>query len=293
MSGLKYFLSWQSKQKNMKKILLTSLILLSVMSRSHAQNVLNPGFESWTAGNPDSWNTNSFSGLICVTQSADAHSGSSSARAEVIDAGGPYPPYVAEFSFPITQNFLTMEFWYKFNGLVNDGIFATVAIYDASSTVIGAGVAYISASTSSYVHAFVPVLYSGTGAASCQVYFTISDTTGGGNPQIGSYFLLDDVQLTNNSSGVQENQLSVHNLKAFPNPSVNKTMLSYSLKTSSAVNISLFDVAGRKMYVRTHERMEAGNHEETIDVSELAAGKYICLLQTDSGTASRMIEVIK
>jgi len=282
----------------MKKILLASLFLLSALSRLYAQNVLNPGFESWTAGDPAYWLTNNFTGAITITQSSDAHSGSSSARAEVINFNGtPYTPVLASdstYGFPMTQAFTTLEFWYKLNSVSNDAIDLFAFVYDGAHSLVGFGGTLIGTSASSYTHAAVPITYTGSNPASCVLYFTISDTSAGSaGTHIGTYFLLDDVTMTNSSSGVRENKIDSYSLKAFPNPSRTNTILSYSLKTSSSVTIGLFDLTGRKMYARTHIGMSAGNQEEIIDVSELSAGKYICLLRTDSGTASTMVEVVK
>ncbi len=283
----------------MKKLLLTCLIIVSALSQSHSQNVLNPGFENWTVGDPDYWLTNSFVGNVCVSQSADAHSGSSSARADVISfSGTPYTPVVSSdstYGFPVSQAFTTLEFWYKLNsGVSNDAIEMFGFIYDAAHSVIGYTGTIIGTNTNTYVHVAIPIAYSGTGPANCLIYFTVVDTTATSTgTHIGTYFLLDDVQLTNNLVGVTENTVDAICLKAFPNPTVNKTVLSYSLKSTSTVNISLFDFGGRKMYTRTHERMSAGRQEESIDLTDIAAGKYICLVRTDSGTASTLIEVVK
>ncbi len=282
----------------MKKLLLTCLIIVSALSRSQSQNVLNPGFENWTSGDPDYWLTNNFVGAICVTQSSDAHSGSSSARAEIIDfSGTPYTPVLSSdstYGFPVSQAFTTLEFWYKLNSVSNDAIEMFAFVYDAAHSVIAYSGGFIGTPTNTYAHAAFPIAYTGTGPANCLIYFTCVDTSAGSTgTHIGTYFLVDDVQLTNNLVGVKESMVDAFSLKTFPNPAVSKTILSYSLKTPSSVNISLFDFAGRKMFTRTHDRMSAGKQEETIDLNDVAAGKYICLLRTDSGIASTIIEVVR
>ena len=69
----------------MKNILsLTALfIFFFIVQCSYAQ-IPNGGFENWTGGNPDGWTTNNVTGYLeLVTQSNDAHSGSSSAKMEM------------------------------------------------------------------------------------------------------------------------------------------------------------------------------------------------------------------
>jgi hypothetical protein len=293
-----YLLSCHDKKKkSMKKILLASLILIFSLSVSHAQNVLNPGFESWTAGNPVDWMTNNFSTTLPVTQFSDAHSGSSSARGEVISFGAsPYAPLLASgptYGFPMTQAFTTIEFWYKYSGVSGDALFVQGSVYDAAHSPIGYAGDYLVPSAS-YVHAFIPVYYIGSNPASCILNFSITDTSSAATgTHLGSFFLLDDVVMTNASAGMQENSIAAFNLKSFPNPSVGKTVVSYTLKTVSDVTINVFDLRGKKIVSRSHARMSAGKQEESFDLGEVAAGKYICLLRTDSGTASTMIEVVK
>ena len=284
-------------KKTMKKILLANLFLLSAMSGLYAQNVLNPGFESWTAGSPDNWTTNNIGTSLPITQSSDAHSGSSSVRGEVVSfSATPYAPLLmsgSTYGFPMTQAFTTIEFWYKYSSVSGDALFIQAAIYDASHSPIGYAGDYLVPS-GSYIHAFIPVYYIGTNPASCVLNFSIMDTSSAATgTHLSSFFLLDDVVMTNAASGIRENVVVAHSFSAFPNPSAGKTMLNFTLARPSGVSISLFDLAGRKMYARTHQRMDAGKQEESIDLTGMAAGKYICLLRTDSGTTSTMIEVVK
>jgi hypothetical protein len=279
----------------MKKLLLTSFIIALAVSGSYAQNpVPNPGFENWTGGNPDNWFTNSFSpGGECVVQSADAHSGSSSARGEVINVGGTYPPLLVSnstFGFPVSQDFTTLEFWYKFHTDSGDVLEAIASIYDAAQNPIGGGFgSYTQANT--YTHASIPILYSGSGAAYCHLYFSIAGSAG--NAHIGSYFLVDDVALTNNPVFVGENESVKKSISVFPNPTAGQTMLNYSLKISSSVTVDVFDLQGRKVSNSNYGYMNAGKHEVPIDLSEFSEGQYFCFLKTEEGMAASIIRVIR
>ncbi len=65
---------------------LFSLILALVISPAYAQ-ILNAGFENWTTGTPDNWQTNDYSGVNPITQSTSSHSGSYALKGAVIASG--------------------------------------------------------------------------------------------------------------------------------------------------------------------------------------------------------------
>ncbi|MBU1881949.1 T9SS type A sorting domain-containing protein [bacterium] len=57
------------------------------------------------------------------------------------------------------------------------------------------------------------------------------------------------------------------------------------LQQFSHVNLSVYDVAGRKVAELIHGYRDAGLHEVTFDASQLASGVYLYRLQTSgSGT---------
>ena len=62
----------------MKKFLLFLFAALGALSMSAQTNLLeNASFENWTDGKPDHWTTASSAGNATLTQSDDAHTGSS------------------------------------------------------------------------------------------------------------------------------------------------------------------------------------------------------------------------
>ena len=70
------------------KSIITLLMFFLCFSLICAQP-LNSSFENWTMGEPDDWFTSDLFGIISgVSQSSDAHDGSSSAEMTVVDFGG-------------------------------------------------------------------------------------------------------------------------------------------------------------------------------------------------------------
>jgi hypothetical protein len=67
-----------------------------------------------------------------------------------------------------------------------------------------------------------------------------------------------------------------------PNPFNPLTVLSYRLQDASRVNLSVYDVSGRKVAELVNGWREAGTHEVTFDATNLASGIYIYRLAADN-----------
>ncbi|MEI6766241.1 MAG: T9SS type A sorting domain-containing protein [Bacteroidota bacterium] len=63
-----------------------------------------------------------------------------------------------------------------------------------------------------------------------------------------------------------------------PNPAVNTANLDISLNENSKVTAILFDQLGRQVILANDSEMGSGNQRLSIDVSELPAGMYYCML---------------
>lgn len=279
----------------MKKNLLTAILLVLFSGNLFSQNVLNPGFESWTTGHPNNWYDNGFNPYYTVVQSTDAHSGTYAAKGQVVPVGSfTLPPTLSSspngsYGFTMTQAFTTLDFWYKFISDSSDVLDVTAVVYDISHFIIGTGNFQFGAA-GSYAHGTVTVTYTGSNPASCNVFFTINNTISS-HTHAGSYFILDDVAMTN-PSGIQTPVGSTEFLSAFPNPASNVVTINYSLKNSSEVNIGLFDVTGREL-IHSSFHHGTGMYQQPIDLSDISAGIYLCKMQTDNLTETRLIEVVK
>ena len=74
---------------------------------------------------------------------------------------------------------------------------------------------------------------------------------------------------------------SDNGLKLFPNPVKNDLDLSYTLETQNNVEISVFDLTGRKILRALNQKQDAGNHQLTADMSCLSNGIYLLEMKTD------------
>jgi hypothetical protein len=78
-----------------------------------------------------------------------------------------------------------------------------------------------------------------------------------------------------------------------PNPFNPSTVISYQLSTVSHVNLSVYDIAGRKVAELIDGWRDAGIHEVTFAASELASGVYIYQINTGGFTASGKMLLVK
>lgn len=79
-----------------------------------------------------------------------------------------------------------------------------------------------------------------------------------------------------------------------PNPSIGAAQVELALATSATVHLGVFNLLGQEVRTMMNaEFLPFGSHQIRWDVSSLAAGAYICRLQVDAGTQSRLFFVTK
>jgi photosystem II stability/assembly factor-like uncharacterized protein len=66
----------------------------------------------------------------------------------------------------------------------------------------------------------------------------------------------------------------------FPNPYNSQTTISYSIPSSSFVQIQIFDVLGREVSILLNEEKAAGNYKINFNASALTSGVYFYRMQT-------------
>jgi hypothetical protein len=79
--------------------------------------------------------------------------------------------------------------------------------------------------------------------------------------------------------------------KNAPNPSRGRSVISYALRAPMSVRLALFDLHGRLLRIAFEGYAAEGRHQAVIDTRGLAAGAYVCRLESRAGTLSRMLLV--
>lgn len=98
---------------------------------------------------------------------------------------------------------------------------------------------------------------------------------------IGTTLLVDDFTLIYGTTGINEPDLGLA-VNVYPNPATGAASVSYTLKNSSQVKLSIYDVNGREVLSPVNQFQEAGNHTAPINLSTLANGVYFYRLATEN-----------
>ncbi|MBL7900398.1 MAG: T9SS type A sorting domain-containing protein [Bacteroidia bacterium] len=268
----------------MKKLLLSFFILSGTML--FAQNPIpNPGFENWSSGDPDGWDTPNIFTLTPITQSGDVHGGASAARLEVLDDdGSAYPPIMNTNSISISQNYQVFSFYSKTNLIGGDALIASV-ILKKNGTPVSVNNFSVTSNTNVYTQRSYTLSYfqpvSGV-ANELELQIGISGALI--FPTVGSNALIDDLSISGNLvTGVREEVKITDALlgNPQPNPSSGLTLLPFTLSSKTKVVMELMSLDGKKLKEVLNEELEPGRYKAECAVEDLPEGLYLIKLSAD------------
>lgn len=79
----------------------------------------------------------------------------------------------------------------------------------------------------------------------------------------------------------------------YPNPFNPTTNINFSLPKNSKVKLAVYDLIGREVQVLVSDNLRSGNYTYTFDASALSSGVYFYKLDTDLGSLSQKMTLIK
>jgi 1,4-alpha-glucan branching enzyme len=82
-------------------------------------------------------------------------------------------------------------------------------------------------------------------------------------------------------------------MQNYPNPFNPATTINYYLKTPSLIELSVYDLNGRKVATIANNNQNSGWHTATFDASNLSSGIYIYRLVTDNLAVTKKMTLIK
>ena len=275
-----------------KKLLLVSLF--SGIISANAQQVLNPGFENWTAGNPNGWGSFSqmlaplgITGTNLEVQTATAHSGTSAVLltnqtvplvgvvAGTICTGpmtlDPTTGRVTFLGQPYTFRPTSLDFWYQYVPATPLGDTAyALALFtkwntttNKRDTLGGAGSNLFDAAT--YTQNVMPVFWMVPTTVPDSVLVLFISSIAGTAP-VGSALYIDDVNFTL-PVGIQSLDLIKGEFTLYPNPASSELNLVANDETAKTVVIS--DITGRKI-----TELELTNKQAKISLINYSEGVY-------------------
>ncbi len=80
---------------------------------------------------------------------------------------------------------------------------------------------------------------------------------------------------------------------AYPNPFNNRTTVKYGLPETGLVDMTIFDLSGRKMMELVNDEQSAGNHELDVNCTELTSGIYILSLKANRMNFTQKLVLVK
>ena len=82
-------------------------------------------------------------------------------------------------------------------------------------------------------------------------------------------------------------------LQSYPNPASTFVVIKFALSGSSPVNITLYDLLGKRIKQLKRLKVSEGLQEMVLDLDEFQTGTYMCSITTNEFIASRMINISK
>ncbi|HUL43775.1 MAG TPA: T9SS type A sorting domain-containing protein [Bacteroidota bacterium] len=293
--------------KIVRVFLFSSVALILMCSGAHSQ-IPNSSFESWVSGEPAGWTSNNGGPILVLTQSSDAHSGSSAAQGTVYNAGLGFTigATLATKSggttgFAVAQRYASLSFFYKFTSDSGDAFNVQVGMVKGG-TPIGAGTYSDTANFSSYKQASCTIIYndSATVPDTAVIAISISPLTG---CHANTKFIVDDLAFgtttaVENHGGALPDQFVLR--QNFPNPFNPASSLRYDLPRAAFVRLTVYDILGRVVATLVNGYEAAGEHSEIFDATRVNSGVYYYTLDAVSGqngaehfTAVRKMIVLK
>ncbi|HEY6906554.1 MAG TPA: T9SS type A sorting domain-containing protein [Ignavibacteriaceae bacterium] len=283
----------------MKSLLVLCLAFVFYSSSSLIAQIPNAGFENWTSGNPDNWLTGNSDPVFPITQTSDAHSGSSAVQGEVLDVSGfAFPPYLVSgpdgAGFPFNTRPASIHGFYKFTS-INDDYLEVIFLFTKNGTAIGGGIADFGAA-SSYTEFSSDITWiDPSNPDTAYIAFYIVNASSQTN--IGSTFILDDLSYSN-VTAIQpvDNAPAVFELaQNYPNPFNPSTVISYTIPKESFVSLKVYNLLGQEVASLVNKEQSSGTYK--VDFSgtglNLTSGIYLYTLKAGSFVQTRKMMLLK
>lgn len=285
----------------MKKTTLLLMFIFVLLPVFVFSQIPNPGFESWTNGEPDGWVTdNAPPNFVPVTQSSSAHSGSSAMQGTVLDFSGfPVSPTFVSGpdgdGFPINSRPGSFQGWYKLTsaGTGGDLLQITVGFYKNGQ---GIGAAFISlGDAASYTQFSGDITWITADVPDSAIIVGVVVNGGGGQVNLGTTFLLDDLTFSA-ATAVQSDEntaLSFELSQNYPNPFNPTTTISYTIPKSSLVTLKVYNLLGQEVARLVNENQFAGKHSVKFIGTDLPSGLYVYKITAGNFTQTRKMMLLK
>ncbi len=120
-----------------------------------------------------------------------------------------------------------------------------------------------------------------------EVCLTVINTTTGEEDKSCEMVTVGSISSTNDLSWLNVG------LKSYPNPFRESTKIEIQLTEESRIDLSVYDLMGRKLKTVAREHRPAGSHILELDGSDLDAGNYFLILETSYGKSRSVLSIVR
>lgn len=279
------------------------ILLLAIASSFGFSQIPNGDFENWTADGPISWASPNAPDLpLLVTKSTTAASGSFAAKGEVVQwsQGIIVAPFLQTgddaSGFPYTHRPVKFTGSYIFSPVDGDRFTVSVLLLKNDEAVGIAARTYSNASPN-YAAMEIPFTYlSDDTPDTCVVTIALIGPVTGADYHIGSYYIVDDLKLSDAPVSVEEEvavPLAFTLNQNFPNPFNPSTVIRYALPVSGNVTLTVYNSLGQAVRTLVDGQREAGDHEVSFNAADLPSGLYLYELKAAGHTSVKKMMLMK
>jgi hypothetical protein len=308
-----------------KTLLILSALTLVFTARLAQAQIINPGFETWSADalvpsamNPNSGNgttgwwdfnyfNNSFLGSspISVTRCTDTvHSGSYAVRLQT----RAYTPYIGhpyndtlgilfngnlntatqtyKPGIPCNQSLTQFKFYYQYKPNGADKAECRVSLL-SNGTVVAGGLFSTTMATgiAGWQQATVTFTYV-SALTPDTLYVLFSASSLDSGPKAGSILWIDDISVTQ-TTGVEQFLEDENNLVIYPNPSNGMFSINQHANFNKLQTIEIYNLLGENIYTSTTNKTPINN----INMCDAPKGIYFVKLIDGEKTSSQKIMI--
>ncbi len=258
----------------------------SICFMSLQAQIVNPGFEEWTGGQPTGWETTNIPNFLTpVTQTSDAFQGSSAVQLDVLpSAFGNIPGTMTQLNIPISYTPESISFWMK-SSFAGSNQLQVTATFSDGTTPTGTVTLNISENYPDYIEITIPVTGSGVSASVNQA--TLGFAIVGANGSLttttaGSVVKLDEMSFSTVELSAPSLEVSGGwNANVYPNPaSGNQVNIAFSGLVNDQVTLDILDFAG-KLVKRSQIFVSGEGQVAEVLVSDLVRGVYFVRITSD------------
>ncbi|MBT3383000.1 MAG: T9SS type A sorting domain-containing protein [Prolixibacteraceae bacterium] len=102
---------------------------------------------------------------------------------------------------------------------------------------------------------------------------------------------IDNFKVNGNITNVPLNEHSKNDYRIYPNPITNTSIISFTNTKTENINLSIFDLQGRKICTVLDKNMSQGNHSIPLGKHIQTNGVYFCRLATTEGVSTLKLVV--